>query len=251
MNQQKNRWLYRCIKGCVRFFYPKMEVDGLENIPDGPAVIVGNHAQMNGPIACQLYLPEDCYTWCAGQMMELKAVPGYAYQDFWSKKPKITRPFYKLLSYIIAPLSVVIFNNARTIGVYRDRRILKTFRETVGQLQQGNRVVIFPEQDPPHNAIVYEFQQGFVDVARLYYKRTGQSLSFVPLYIAPGLKKMCFGTPVPFSPDEPIEEERQRICAELMKRITHIAVNLPEHRVVPYRNIPKKYYPTNLEEAES
>lgn len=251
MNQQKNRWLYRCIKGCVRFFYPKMTVEGLENIPDGPAVIVGNHAQMNGPIACQLYLPEDCYTWCAGQMMALKEVPGYAYQDFWSKKPKITRPFYKLLSYIIAPLSVVIFNNARTIGVYRDRRVLKTFRETVSQLQQGNRVVIFPEQDPPHNAIVYEFQQGFVDVARLYYKRTGQTLSFVPLYIAPRLKKMCFGAPVQFSPDAPIGDERQRICAELMDSITRIAVEQPAHTVVPYRNIPKKHYPTNLEEAES
>ena len=49
--------LYKIIKAAVRFFYPKMEVVGAENLPDEPAIIVGNHTQMNGPIACELYFP--------------------------------------------------------------------------------------------------------------------------------------------------------------------------------------------------
>ena len=219
----------------------------MEKLPDEPVVIVGNHTQMHGPIVCELYFPDNCYTWCAGQMMKLKEVPEYAYTDFWSQKPKYIRPLFKIVSYIIPPLSVLVFNNARTIAVYKDNRILSTFRESIAKLQNGNSVVIFPECDKKYNNIIYDFQEGFVDVARLYYKRTGKELSFVPLYIAPKLKKMYLGKPIKFSADTPIAEERRRICDYLMQEITDIAGTLPEHTVIPYRNIPKKYYPTNIQ----
>ncbi len=219
----------------------------MENLPDEPVVIVGNHTQLHGPIACELYFPDNCYTWCAGQMMNLKEVPAYAYKDFWSQKPKVVRPLFKLISYIIAPLSVLIFNNARTIAVYRDNRILSTFRESITKLQDEKSVVIFPEHDVKYNHIVYDFQEGFVDLARLYYKRTGKELSFVPLYMSPKLKKMYLGKSIKFSADAPIAEERRRICDYLMNEITDIAVGLPEHTVIPYRNIPKKYYPKNIQ----
>lgn len=246
MNENKKKpWLFRFIKYLVRLFYPKMEVVGLENLPDEHCAIIGNHTQMHGPIAGELYFPDNFYTWCAAPMMKLKEVPSYAYQDFWSQKPKALRPLFKLVSYIIAPLSVLIFNNARTIAVYRDNRILITCRESIAKLQTGNNIIIFPEQDKKHNHIVYDFQEGFVDIARLYYKRTGKKLSFVPLYIAPKLKKMYLGRPIKFSADTPVAEERRRICNYLMNEITNIAVGLPEHTVIPYRNIPKKYYPKN------
>ena len=37
-----------------------------------------------------------------------------------------------------------------------------------------------------------------------------------------------------------------RICRELMDAITQRACSLPEHRVVPYPNVPKKDYPSNI-----
>ena len=98
----------------------------------------------------------------------------------------------------------------------------------------------------PHNHIVCQFQDKFIDVAKLYYKRTKKEVAFVPMYLAPNLKKMYFGEPIRFCPDNPIEEERKRICDYLMQQITEIAVSLPEHTVVPYNNIPKKAYPSNI-----
>lgn len=246
MNKQKTSLMFRILKGLIWLIYPKIEVVGTENLPDNPAIIVGNHTQMNGPIACELYFPGNRYTWCAGEMMHLKEVPAYAYRDFWSGKPKYSRWFYKILSYIIAPLSVCVFNNANTIGVYRDKRIISTFRNTVSKLQDGANVVIFPECNEKHNHIIYNFQDKFIDIAKLYYKKTGKELSFVPLYIAPKLKKMYLGKPICFSASNDLEQERRRICDYLMAEITEIACNLPLHTVVPYRNIPKKYYPTNI-----
>lgn len=246
------KFLFRIIKGTIRLCYPKTEILGLDDLPNEPCIIIGNHTQLHGPICGELFLPDNFYIWCAGEMMDLKKVPKYAYTDFWSQKPKILRPFYKLLSYIIAPLSVVIFNNARTIAVHRDSRILRTFKDTVKKLQEGCHVVIFPEHDVPHNHIVYDFQDGFVDTARLYYSRTGKAISFVPMYIAPRLKKVYLGKPIPFSADTPLPEERRRICDAMMAEITSIAEGLPPHTVVPYRNIPKRMYPTNVKgEAET
>ena len=233
--EKKTSPLFRVIKWLVRLFYIKYEVEGTENLPDEPCIVVGNHTQMHGPLASELYFPGHSYTWCAGQMMELKEVPGYAFEDFWSQKPKYTHWFYRLLSYLIAPPAV-----------YRDGRIISTFKDTMKRLNEGASVVIFPEHDVKYNNIVYEFQEGFVDIARLYYKRTGKELAFVPLYIAPKLHKMYLGKPIRFCATAPKAEEPNRICWYLMDEITQIARSLPEHTVVPYRNIPKKYYPSNL-----
>lgn len=251
MNKKKISPIYRIIKTLVRFFYPKMSVAGTETLPEEPFVIVGNHSKMNGPIACELYSPVNRYTWCAGQMMHLKEVPAYAFADFWSEKPGYIRWFYKLLSFLIAPLSVCVFTNAQTVPVYRDKRILTTFRTSIARLQEGTSLVIFPEHNVPYNHILSEFQEHFVDVARFYYRKTGKELSFVPLYIAPALKTMYYGTPIRFRADAPIEEERRRICTYLMDEITHMAVSLPEHTVVPYQNIPKRNYPSNLPKEDS
>ncbi len=246
---KKGALTFKIVRNTVKLFYPNIEAVGIDSLFDEPVIIVGNHSQMHGPIACELYLPDSCYTWCAGQMMKLSEVPEYAYSDFWSQKPVYLRPFFKMLSYIIAPLSVAVFNNARTVAVYRDTRILSTFRDTVNKLQEGKSIVIFPEHSKEFNNIIYDFQDSFADVARIYFKRTGKEIKFVPLYIAPKLKKMFFGKPVTFSSQANAKEERRRICDYLMKEITDIATGLPQHTVVPYRNIPKKNYPINTVEV--
>ncbi len=238
--------MYRLIRWLVWLFYPKTQIINPENLPQEPCILVGNHAQMNGPIVSELYIPGRHTTWCISQMMELKEVPAYAFQDFWSQKPKAVRWFYKLLSYVIAPISVCVFNNARTIPVYKDTRVMTTFKRTVNALMEGTSVVIFPEHDVPHNHIVCQFQDKFVDVARPYWKKTGKPLKFVPMYMAPSLKNVYIGQPTAYCPDVPIDQERSRICDYLMDSITEMAQSLPLHTVVPYPNIPKKDYPKNI-----
>lgn len=253
MQRKKQNWFSR---GCywvifrlVRLVYPKIQVVG--TLPEDPCIVVGNHAHNHGPIFSELYFPRNRYTWCASQMTNLKEVPGYAYDDFWRNKPKLLKPMYKLFSYLIAPLSVCLFNNAQTIPVYRDTRIIATFKETVQRLNEGSDVVILPEGRTPHNHIIQDFQDKFIDVARLYYKRTGKEIAFVPMYVAPDLKQTHLGKPITYHADQPPEEERQRIKEHLMNEITQIAVNLPRHTVVPYSNIPKKDYPCNIPEIDS
>ena len=236
---------YRIIKTMVRWFSPKFKIEGAENLPEEATIIVGNHSQLYGPIACEIYPPRDRYTWCAGEMMHWKEVAAYAFTDFWSQKPRWTHPWYRLLSHLIEPIAVCLFNNAQTIAVYHDARLIDTIRQTIDRLVEGNDIVIFPEKDAQGNHILYAFQDKFVDVARFYYRKTHKALSFVPLYIAPKLSTMYYGKPITFDPSAPIDEERVRIINYLREEITRTAESLPLHTVVPYRNIPKKLYHKN------
>ena len=105
LNDKKTPGLYRVIRWFVWQLSPKYRLEGTENLPDEPCVIVGNHSQMFGPIAGELYIPVKHDVWCAGEMMHLKEVPAYAYRDFWSGKPKTVRWLYKIFSYAVAPPS--------------------------------------------------------------------------------------------------------------------------------------------------
>ena len=245
MARRFSYWVFRATRALVKFFYPVPTLVGESNIPAGACVIVGNHAQMNGPIVAELYVPGDRFIWCNAEMMHLKEVPAYSYKDFWSEKPKSVRWFYKILSYMIAPLSVCIFNNAHCIGVYRDLRIRKTFSQTISRLKEDARIVIFPEIDPPVNNILYSFQERFIDLGKMYGRQTGKNLSFVPMYVASGLKMLVFGKPIVYDTASDSKEERERICKELIDSISELAYDLPPHRVVPYRNMSKRLYPTN------
>lgn len=230
----------------VKLFYPKTEFVGQENLPDGPCIVASNHCQMHGPIANMLYYPRPKRIWCIGEMMHMKEVPDYAFRDFWSLKPKSVRWFFRILSYIIAPFAVCIFQSADTIGVYHDRRIARTFKDSVDALKEGRDVVIFVESHVPHNNIVYEFQKGFVDVARLCHKATGEEISFVPMYVCPAFKKVYIGKPVRYDSTRPAHDERVRISGYLMDEVTAMGRSLPRHTVVPFENVAKDKYPENI-----
>ncbi len=245
-----SRGIYRFLRTVIPPFLPKYRLEGTEKLPDGSVIFVGNHAQMNGPIFWELFSPKKSLIWCTSQMMVLREVPDYAFEDFWSGKPERIRWFYKLASYVIAPLSVCVFNNAHTLPVYHDRRIIDTMKLTAAALADGWSIAIFPEWKNKRNAIINEFQTGFVNAARLYYKNTGKSVDFVPFYLAPALKTAYFGNPIRFDPSAPIHRERERISEYLMDEVTRLAVTAPPHIVVPYDNIPKNEYPVNTDREE-
>lgn len=239
-------FLCRVIRKAVDIVYPQMELVGMENLPSEASVIVGNHAQAHGPIITEERLPFDHYTWCIAQMMNKDEVAEYAYADFWSKKPKQIRWLYWLASRIIPIPAAYILSHGRTIPVYRDNRCLATFRKTMEKLEDGYHIVIYPEHEVPYNNILWEFEDRFIDIARLYYKRTGKCLQFVPMYLAPRLRKIFLGKAIRFQPEQPMAQERERIRRELMQSITRMALAQPLHTVVPYPNISKKHYPQNL-----
>lgn len=234
---------YKFLRWCISLFYKKRKFLNQENILNEPSIYIGNHAQLHGPLTNEMFFPRKKMIWCIGQMMNIKEVPSYSYQDFWSKKPKCLKWFYKLLSYLIAPLSSYIFTHADTIAVYKDSRLIDTYRKTIKALEEDKNIIIFPEKDQLYNEIISEFQDKFVDVARLYYKKTGIKVAFIPMYNSPKLKTVIFGRAIYYDPNININEQRDIIITHLKNEITTLAKSLPPHKVVPYQNISKRKYP--------
>lgn len=235
--------LFKIISSVVKIFYRKRKHIGTYNVAENePCIIVSNHAQMHGPLTTQLYFPRAKYIWTNWEMMNIKEVPKYAYNDFWSNKPKAFKWFWKLVSYLIAPLSAYVFTRADTIPVYRDTRIVATFKKTVQALKDGYNVIIFPECPTPYNNVVNDFQQNFIDIARLYYKSTGKNLKFVPMYLAPKIKTSNIGTAIEYNPNEEASIERNRISSYLKEEITALCLELPKHKIVCYDNVGRKNY---------
>ena len=240
IDTKKKPKFYKFLRFFVTKIYKKRSFLGVENLPSEPSIVVGNHAQLHSPMACEFDFPAKKYIWCIGQMMNKKEVPAYAYQDFWSEKPKGTRWFWKMFAHLIGPFAAYLMNHADTIAVYKDTRIITTYKDSMKGLNEGAHIVLFPEHRKPFNNIVNDFQDKFVDTARMYYKKTGKVLSFVPMYHAVSLKKIVLGKPIKFDPNDSIENQRKIICDYLKNEITKLALELPAHRVVPYENIPKK-----------
>lgn len=238
---------YKLCLGVIRLVYPRTGSVGTENIPCEPCIFVGNHAQIHGPILSQIGFPADALTWCIGQMSNIHEVADYMYRDFWSRKKGAARVFFRLVSYVLAPVAVALFTNTKTIDVYKDSRVMKTFRRSVNALKEGKSLLIFPETYEGYNQVVCQFQKNFVDVARLYYRQTGKAVAFVPVYTAPKLHSQFFGRPVYYDPAAPVDTERERIVRCMQDAITDLAVAQPEHIVIPYPNIPKKEYTKNTD----
>lgn len=234
------------LRRVVDWIYPETQLVGLDSLPEEPCVFVGNHAQIHGPIITEERLPFPHETWCAWQMMDKEQVADYAFRDFWSEKPRQIQWLYYLFSRLIKYPAVYIMNHARTIPVYHDSRGLVTFRRSLEALQQGRHLVIFPECAREYNNIIYEFQDKFIDLARMYYHKTGKRLHFVPMYLAPRLNKVFFGQPIVYDPQAPKGQERARVRQALMDAVTELACAQPLHTVIPYRNISPKRYPKNL-----
>ncbi len=236
---KKKGLFFRFVAFWIRRFYKRCEFIGLENIPSQPCVFLGNHSHAHTPVMAECYFPVNKLTWCDAPMFDKKEMKAYAYRVFWGDNPKW---FHRLAANLLAPVIAYTMNNADALPVYRDMRVVKTYKLSVDELEKGNSIVILPECPTEHNEIINELNQYFVDVARFYFKRTGKQLSFVPFYYASKLKKTVIGKPIVYDGSASIEQERARICDYTIKEITRVAKTLPVHTVVPFNSVPKKEY---------
>lgn len=249
MNEVKKKpLLFRLLRRIVRLVYRKYQVElQAELLPPGN-IYVSNHAQLHGPLGQYLYFPQKRFIWVIGQMFNRKEVTTYAMEDFWRNKSRKTKWLYKLFSIlIVAPIGSSLFRTADTIPVYKDIRLRKTMSQTIKCLDEGNDVIIFPENRNPYNQYINEFQRNFIDIARPYTKKTNKPLWFYPMYTCHQLKKILIGKPIKYDQANDIDSERTRICKYLQEEITKLGDSLPNHTIIPYINVKKKDYKKSKE----
>ena len=232
-------FFFKLVARTINLFYHKRTYTGVENL-HAPTIIITNHSQIHAPLTHTLFFPDDTvHFWCISDMMSYRAFQRHAFSGFWAEKPKSVRWLFKIASYLLVPVAWV-FKRANTIAVYHDHRIKKTIEQTVKTLDEGKSIIICPEKWSGFDGIINDFHNKFVDVASIFYKKTGKPITFTPMYTCPALKTNIIGEPISLDPNQPIAEERVRICNYLRSSINALAKSLPTHRVVPFNNIGKE-----------
>ena len=90
---KKQSFTYKTLKFFINIFYKKRKFEGLENINEEPCIIIGNHAQIHGPLIAEVQFPLKRKTWCIGNVLTKKEFIEHAKTDFWGLKPKCIRWF--------------------------------------------------------------------------------------------------------------------------------------------------------------
>ena len=182
--------LYPLIWIFMKLFHPWKAV-GVENIPEGAALICGNHTSLGDPL----------YVVCC---------MGWKMQTHVMAKEEIMK----------WPVIGWLLKKAGIFGVKRGKADVTALKEALRVLRNGEKLLLFPEGTRVKEGEASEAHTG----AAMFATRTGAPL--VPVYISP-TKRLFRRTTVIFGqPYNPAYEGRkatpddyQRIADDLLARI--------------------------------
>ncbi len=177
----------------MRIFHPWKAV-GRENVPDGNAVLCGNHTTLGDPV----------YVVCA---------LGWRCQTHVMAKEEIIK----------WPVIGWLLKKAGIIGIKRGKADVSAVKESVRVLKKGEKLLLFPEGTRVKEGEVSEAHTG----AAMFATRTDSPI--VPIYIQPKKKlfrrtTVIFGQPYhpEFEGRKPTPEDYQRIADDMMVRIRNL-----------------------------
>lgn len=229
--KQKQTLLYKMGFPFVKFFHGKQEVTYEEPVGDEAVIYVANHAQAFGPISMIVNFDKAVRPWIAADVMFKETAADFVFVQFFAGNIKKHKRWNMLKAKFVGKVLVNVFANVGGVPVYFDRRLIKTFSDSVRILEDGESLVIFGETPKRFSPYVAEISDGFPEVARLYHKKTGKTVKFYPVYIAP--KYISVGKPTEWNPETDAKEERARVARYLRDNILRLAEALPEHKPIP------------------
>lgn len=231
--------LYWSLRSALNWLAWRGELLDPENLPqEYPVVFVSNHAAALGPIAVTSSLPIRVYTWVIGDMMDIDKAPDYLRRDFVERQLHLTPPFSGWFARGLSKLSVPLLRALDCIAVRQGSDLHETYRLSMEYLVQGRSLLIFPE-DPqqPMNELVKmtPFYKGFARLGELYFQRTNRILSFHPLAVHAGQRKVKAGKAISFNPGNDLIRERVRIKHALESTIhdLYLTIELEDHIGIP------------------
>lgn len=188
---------------------------------DEPTIFVANHEQSYGPVTAMASLPRPVIPWVTHQITDKELCPAYLEEDFVRPEVRVSPPLSTLLARIIGRICVGIMEDLKAVPVYKQsRRIVETIRASVRYLEQGRKLLIFPEiANIPFNDFICQFDSGFVGVARALFEKTRRVVTFLPVAVNRHLRALRVGDPVAFHPERVYHIERERIRKTLMESI--------------------------------
>ncbi len=231
---KKRKWWFRALKKMMKGRYKRPEFIYLgEEIGNG-GLILSNHEGTDAPLSLELYLNKPIRMWGANEMNS-GLIPMYKYQTrvYYHEKKGWNIHLARLFCLIASPLTNLFYKGLDLISTYHDTRLIKTVRESIEAVKNGENVVVFPEDSTNgYLAELEGFHKGFTAFAEASYRK-GIDL---PIYVTYFNKKALLymvDAPVKYSQLIANGETRDEVSAYLLNRcnaLGKMSVEIAEQR---------------------
>ncbi len=221
--KQKRKWWFRLLMKLMKGRYkePKFIYLG-EKIGNG-GIIISNHEGTDAPLSLEMYCDKPLRMWGAHEMNS-GVVKMYKYQTrvYYHEKKHWNLHLARLFCLIASPLTNLYYKGLDLISTYRDGRFIKTIRESIAALKEGDNIVIFPEDSTNgYLAQLEGLHLGFLVLAETCYRR-GMD---VPVYVTYFNKEKLvymIDKPILYSKLKEGGKTRAEISARLLDRCNEL-----------------------------
>ena len=164
---KKRKLYFRFLKKLMRGRYkePKFLYLGDEITTGG--LILSNHEGTDAPMSLEIYLDKPLRMWGASEMNSgLISLYKYQTKIYYHEKKHWNIHLARLFCIIASPLTHLFYSGLDLISTYHDTRLVKTMRESVESIKNGDNIVVFPEDSTNgYLAELEGFHEGFVMLA--------------------------------------------------------------------------------------
>ncbi len=220
---QKRKWWFRFLKKLMKGRYKQPTFVYLgEKFANG-GVILSNHEGTDAPMSLELYCDKPVRMWGASEMNS-GLISMYKYQTrvYYHEKKHWNLHLARLFCLIASPLTNLFYKGLNLISTYRDGRFLKTLRESVDALKNGENIVIFPEDSQKGYLEELEgFHAGFLALAETC-KKKGMDVAVYVTYFRKKDLVYVVDKPVLYSELSGNGETREEIIAKLLARCNEL-----------------------------
>ncbi len=215
---------FQFYKGLIRIGIKRSEFVYLGEKPTNGAIIVSNHVGTSAPLAWELYgdIPTFRF-WGASEMNgSLPEMYKYHTEVYFHGKKHWNIHLARLYCLAASPLTYIFYKGLNLISTYHDMRIIKTIKESIKTLNEGQNIIIFPEvSDKGYLDELEGFHQGFLMLAELCYKR-GMDLPVYVSYYRKSERKYIVDSPVMLSEIFGGGADREEIAKMLCERCNNL-----------------------------
>jgi hypothetical protein len=160
------------------------------------------HRDEDGVIGSFTSLRTVLRPWVLSTFLQYKKSIRHFREYTLKEKTKMPRLFAAILAPICGFGVTSLAKSARAIPVYRGAngamKSIGTIKASVRALEEGDKLLVFPDVDyaSEDNSTCGEVYKGFMMVDKLYFKRNGRHIKFVPVYLSK--EKVVIHSPLEF-----------------------------------------------------
>ncbi len=179
---KKRKLYFRFLKKLMRIRYKEPKFVFLGEPLENGAIVLSNHEGTDAPMALELYYDAPMRMWGAHEMNSgLGKLYSYQAKVYYHEKKHWNIHLARLFCLIASPLTHLFYSGFELISTYHDARFAKTVRESIASLENGDNVIIFPENSK--NGYLPELEGFFAGFALVAEKCVKRNID-APIYVA-------------------------------------------------------------------